>query len=353
MTRRLDRYVVTHVLELTGITALALTAIYTLVVFISDVNEAGKGSYGVLQVLEYSALMIPSSLYTLMPIIALLGTLLGIGQLARNSELTAMRAAGMSLLRIGGATVLAGAALALFAFALGDWIAPASENAANALRDDARGESGSMARSLWLRDGDRVLRIRRLESEDHARDLTAYRLTSDGRIASASMVDEATYAGGHWQLHGVQRTDFGEQETHVSQVDEVELEGGISPTVLKLFVLEANSLSVGGLLRLIHYMDDNHIDAGKYRMLLWRKLVEPLTVVVMMLFAVPFVSGRMRDAGAGARMLFGVLVGIVFYVGNKVAVSLGEIYDWPAPLAASFPTLLLASVAFWSLRRAR
>jgi lipopolysaccharide export system permease protein len=264
-----------------------------------------------------------------------------------------MRAAGVSLLRVGGATVLAGAALGLFAFVLGDWIAPASENAANALRDDARGESGSMARSLWLRDGDQVLRIRRLESENHARDLTVYRLSSDGRIASASMIDEASYSEGHWRLHGVHRTDFGEQGTQVSLLGEVELEGGIAPTVLKLFVLEANSLSVGGLLRLIGYMDDNHIDAGKYRMLLWRRLVEPLTVAAMMLFAVPFVSGRMRDAGAGARMLFGVLVGIVFYVGNKVAVSLGEIYEWPAPLAASFPTLVLGSVALWSLRRAR
>jgi len=75
MINRLDRYVISHVLQLTGIVALGLVSIYTLVVFVSDVNETGKGSYGVLQVLEYSLLMIPSSLYILMPIVALLGTL--------------------------------------------------------------------------------------------------------------------------------------------------------------------------------------------------------------------------------------------------------------------------------------
>src|SRR5579872_3752475 len=106
---KLDRYVISHVLELAAIVGLGLVTIYTLVVFVTDVNDMGK-NYGALQVFEYSALMIPSSLYILMPVVALLGTLLGVGLLARNGELTAMRAAGFSLLRIGGATLVAGAA---------------------------------------------------------------------------------------------------------------------------------------------------------------------------------------------------------------------------------------------------
>lgn len=350
---RLDRYIIVNVLALTGIVALGLTTIYTLVVFVSDVAETGKGSYGVRQALGYSLLMAPGSLYILMPIIALLGTLLGIGALARNSELTAMRASGVSLVRIGGATLLAGALLGVFGFVLGDWLGPAGERAANALRDSARGVGSADDRSLWLRDADNVLRIRKLLAEDHAQDLTVYRTDAGGRLVQASSVREARYVDGHWQLSGVQRTEFRDTGTTVVRIDEETISSGITPNVLRLFILEADNLSVRGLAKLVAYMDENHLDATKYRIWLWRKLVEPLTVMMMMLLAVPFVLGTLRDAGAGQRLLAGVLVGIVFYVLNKVSVSIGDLYHWPAPLAAGLPTALLAVIAVTRLRNAR
>ncbi|MDB5986869.1 MAG: export transporter permease LptG [Nevskia sp.] len=347
----LGRYVIRHVLELTGIVALGLVSIYTLVVFVSDINDAGKGDYGVVDVLSYSLLMIPSSLYILMPIIALLGTLMGVGQLSRGSELTAMRAAGVSLKDIAAAVLITGGVLGAFAFALGDWIAPAADHYAEARRDAARGDS--IAQSLWFRDADQFIQIRQLESENDVRDLTVYRAAPDGRLTRISTIKQANFDGSHWQLQGVQFTQFGAERVDTAAADHAELKSGIAPSVLRLFILESDSLSLSGLLRLISYLDSNHLDAGKYRLTMWRKLVEPLTVMVMMLFAIPFASGRARDAGTGQRLLIGMLIGIVFYVVNKVSVSLGDIYGWPAPLAASAPTLALAAITAFRLQRAR
>lgn len=350
---RLDRYIIRTVLALTGLVALGLVTIYTLVVFIADIGETGKGSYGVLQVVQYSLLMMPSSLYILLPIVALLGALLGIGALARSSELTAMRAAGVSMLRIGGATLVAGALLGAFGYVLGDWLGPAGENLAGTLRDEARGERGTLDRSLWLRDADNILRIRRLIAEDHARDLTVFRTGEQGQLIQVSTVDEARYVDGRWVMTGIRRTELHDSETRVVMLDRIEINSSITPNVLKLFILEGDVLSVRGLYNLVQYMDDNKLDATKYRIWLWRKLIEPLTVMVMMLFAVPFVVGALRDSGAGQRLLAGVLVGIVFYVLNKVSVSVGDLYRWPAPVAAGLPTLLLAVIAVWRLRASR
>lgn len=350
---QLDRYIIRTVLALTGLVGLGLVTIYTLVVFISDIGEAGKGRYGVLEVLEYSLLLMPSNLYILLPIVALLGALLGIGALARSSELTAMRASGVSMLRIGGATLIAGVLLGAFGYVLGDWLGPAGENLATRLRDEARGESGTLDRSLWLRDADNVLRIRRLIAEDHARDVTVYRTDASGGLAQVSTVDEARYVDGRWLMTGVKRTELHGTETKVVTLDQIEISGSITPNVLKLFILEGDVLSVRGLYNLVAYMDENKLDATKYRIWLWRKLVEPVTVMVMMLFAVPFVVGTLRDAGAGQRLLAGVLVGVVFYVLNKVSVSIGDLYQWPAPLAAGLPTGLLGILALWRLRLAR
>lgn len=350
---RLDRYIIGSVLSLTALVGLGLVTIYTLVVFISDIGETGKGSYGVLQVLEYSVLLMPSSLYILLPIVALLGALLGIGALARSSELTAMRASGVSMLRIGAATLAAGALLGVFGYVLGDWLGPAGENLATRLRDEARGEQGRHDRALWLRDADNILRIRRLLAEDHARDVTVFRTDAHGGLAQVSTVDEARYVDGRWLMTGVKRTEMHDDGTRVVTLDQIEISGSITPNVLKLFILEGDVLSVRGLYNLVDYMEENKLDATKYRIWLWRKLVEPVTVMVMMLFAVPFVVGTLRDAGAGQRLLAGVLVGIVFYVLNKVSVSVGDLYQWPAPMAAGLPTALLAVLALWRLRLAR
>jgi lipopolysaccharide export system permease protein len=352
MITRLDRYIITHVLELTGIVALGLVSIYTLVVFVQDVNET-RGSYGALQVLEYSTLMIPNSLYTLMPIVALLGTLMGIGALARTGELTAMRSAGIAVSRIGGATLVAGLGLALFAFFLGDWLAPTSEGIATELRDNARGTDNSAGKSLWLRNAGSVVRINKPLSDHHVRDLTIFRIGPDNRLQAAFTADDAVYQDDHWHLSGVKRTDFGDGSVSVTAQDQVDVSGGINPKDLKQFILMSDNLSVQGLLRLIGYMEGNHLDASKYRLLLWRRLVEPLTVVMMMLFAVPFVIGQQRDTTAGQRLLAGALVGIVFYLLNSVSVRMGDIYQWPAPLSAGLPTLVLALLSGWRLMQAR
>ena len=206
---------------------------------------------------------------------------------------------------------------------------------------------------LWLRDADNVLRIRRLIAEDHARDLTVFRTDASGGLAQVSTVDEARYVDGRWLMTGIKRTELHGTETKVVTLDQIEISGSITPNVLKLFILEGDVLSVRGLYNLVAYMEENKLDATKYRIWLWRKLVEPLTVMAMMLFAVPFVVGTLRDSGAGQRLLAGVMVGIVFYVLNKVSVSVGDLYQWPAPVAAGLPTAILGTLALWRLRLAR
>jgi lipopolysaccharide export system permease protein len=348
---RLDRYIVRHIFELTGLVALGLLTISTFVSLVTEVGEVGKGHYGIAELLQYIALMMPSSLYILMPIIALLGTLLGVGMLARQGELTAMRAAGISLLRIGLATLIAGAVLGVLTFFLGDWLAPAGASAASDLRDRARGNSAE--HSTWLRDGDAMVQIQQLKAEDRVAGLTIVALAPDSRVQSIITAQNGEYRDGRWVLSEVQQTNFTNDQVSVTVTPTMDWTGGLNPKVLRYFILESDSLSLKGLLKLIGYLQSNHLDFAKYDVLVWRKLVEPLTVMAMMLFAIPFVLGRARDTGAGQRLLAGILVGITFYIVNKVSLSYGTLYQWPAPLSAGLPTLLLGGFSVFWLARTR
>jgi Predicted permeases len=345
--RRIERYLIRSVLEMSALVAVVLIGIYSLVLFISDLGETGQHGFSTLDSAHYALLMIPDNAYILLPLVALLGALLGLGSLARQGELTAMRGAGISFLRIGLSALVAGALLGALTYVLGDWVAPPARRAAEQIHAAGGGHV------QWLRDADSIVRIGDLRAEDRIADVTVYQMTAGGALATQIAARSGDYQDGAWMLHDVRRTDFSAGSTEVEHQPTMRWGGGVTPRVLRLFILEENSLTVTGLLRLIRYLDVNHLDAQKYRLLLWRKLVEPFSVMVMVLFSVPFVSGRLRSSGAGTRLLGGILVGAAFYVANKVSVSLGEIYDWNAALSAMAPTLLLAALALWVLRRAR
>ena len=352
---KIDRYIIAHIFGFTAIVGLALLAIYTFIGFVSGIDSTGQGSFGVLQLLIYTLLQMPSGLYTLLPIIAMLGTLMGLGALAGQSELTAMRAAGVSLLRIGRATLMAGVVLGLLGLLLGDWIAPAGVRAAEAYK--ARERSGTApglnGQSVWLRDGDNIFHIQRLIAENHIADVEIFRLTPDLRLSASMHVDDGVYQNGGWRLTGVKQTELTADSTSTSELAAIDWSGSLSPEVLRLFVLEAQSLTMPGLVRLISYLDSNRLDSAEYRMELWRKLMAPITVMAMMLFAIPFVLGSLRSSGAGQRLLIGILVGVGFYVINEVSANLGQIYHWPPLLAAAVPSVVLTLSGAYRLAKAR
>ncbi|TAL58253.1 MAG: LPS export ABC transporter permease LptG, partial [Legionella sp.] len=314
--------------------------------------ETGKGGFGVAQLLLSTFFQLPSGLALLMPIVAMIGALMGLGILSGQGELTAMRAAGFSIRSIAAATLLAGGALGLTGWVVSDVLAPAGERAADKVKARARGLPASTGKTVWLRDGDHVLRIHKLVAEDRVKGLELYRLDKDLRIETLLSAAQAHYEGDHWLLEEVKETRVeADGRTRVAEHARVDWFGEITPNVLRLYVLEANALSVAGLRRLIAYLDENQLDAQQYRLQLWSKLFEPLTVMAMALFAVPFAFGGLRDSGAGQRLLIGILLGVGFYVVNRVSLSLGQIYGWSPLLAAGTPTLAWAALGSWRLQR--
>lgn len=351
MPRLLTFYIIRHVLGITAVVALAMLAIQSFITLVTDADETGKNGFGVLQLMQTTLLQMPSGLALLMPIVSMIGALMGLGMLAGQSELTAMRAAGLSNLKIALSTLLAGALLGGIGWVVSDQIAPQGERLAAAIR--AGSADNSSATAVWLRDGDEVLRIRRLKAEDRAESVEIYSLDSQLKLEKIIAAERADYVDDGWQLSGVRETRFmpdGKVESHQSA--SARWSGTVTPNVLRLYVLEADALSVAGLQRLIDYLDANQLDAGKYRLQFWHKLIEPLTVIAMALFAVPFAFGSLRDSGAGQRLLLGILLGVGFYVVNRVSLSLGQIYGWNPILAAGAPTAAWAAIAAFRIRRA-
>jgi lipopolysaccharide export system permease protein len=264
-----------------------------------------------------------------------------------------------SNLRIGRAALLGGFLLGALGVLLGESLGPAGQQAAERLKLSARSgdvveDSAVTSKPVWLRDGTTIYYLRRLIAEDRFADAQIYRFDDALALRSVLSVEEASYVrDGHWELRGVTETHFDEGATRVEKQDAMDWTSGLEPEVLKLYVLEADTVSALGLLRLARYLEANGLDASDQRLELWRKVIAPLTVMAMVLFAVPFVFGPTRGGGAGQQLLIGVLVGVGFHLLNEVSANLGALYGWAPPVAAGLPTAALMTFAIARLATAR
>jgi len=99
------------------------------------------------------------------------------------------------------------------------------------------------------------------------------------------------------------------------------------------------------------FLKANDIESRVYVQAFWTKMMAPISVVTMVLLAVPFIFGPLRSVGSGHRIMIGTLVGIGFYILGQIGNYVGLIYEFNPLLTATTPTLAFFGVALIMLRR--
>ncbi len=352
----LERYLAKAVIGGTLLTLLVLVALGVFFNFLAEVARIGQGEYDVGAALEYVSLSAPQLAWEMFPVSALIGTLMGLGALAAGSELVAMRAAGMSLLQIARASVVGALSLALICFALGDFIAPPAEQYAQARRALALYGELSQAgrRGVWARDGDAYVNVRNLSEDRRVDSIYIFRFDDQHRLRSSTQATAARFGPDGWALENVEETMIGHDGTATTAVYPVRAwDTQLSPDLLHLFVVDPGSLSALGLREYVNYLVRNGLDARRYQHAFWAKLVAPVSVMVMVLLALPFVSASQRAASAGQRLIVGLLIGVTFYMINRVLGFSGEVFALDPVVVAWLPTAVLAVAATVFLARMR
>lgn len=352
--RTLNFYLMRNIMAASLLVAMVLVVISAFMSLLTELDNV-SGAYGALQATEFVMLKLPESLYLLLPTIMLIGTLMGLGALAAGSELTVMRASGMSLLQLGATAAQTGLLAGILAYVLGDYVVPPTFNLAHGMRTEARfGETaGPVQQGVWLREANRYIHIGRIYAEDTVGDVRIYAFDDAHRITGTLAAERANYAGERWQLEMVHMSTLEDQRIRAAFYPKMDWPVTIDPGLLRLSVVRAEALSSTGLLHYARYLDKNGLDASMYWSSFWRKLALPLTVIVMTLVAVPFVLGSQRGGGAGQRLFLGIMLGVGFYLLNEIVQNSGQVYGLPPWLAALLPTAIAGSVALGRLQRTR
>lgn len=349
----LDRYIAGVVVAGTGIALVLILGFDLFFSIINQLDEVGKGTYTQGKMLLYVLLTMPRSLYELFPTVALVGSLMGMGFLAANGELTAMRTAGMSVWRIVRSVVQAGVAMLFFVVLLGEYVAPVAEQYGQSLRASAisKGISVMGGNGLWIRDEDRFIHVRRIVNEHTLADLTILEFDKDLRMHLATRAASAAFQQNHWVLRQVHLSRFAEASVTAERMNTLKLESVLTPELISIIMLKPQNMSVRNIRQYVDYLDENGLDSQPYQYAFWSRFVTPASAIIMLIISVPFVFSRLRSVTAGQRVFVGILTGIGFYLLNQIAGQMGQVYNLDPLLASVTPGLVFLVLGVLAIRR--
>lgn len=312
-----------------------------------------KGDYSFLAMLVHVFITLPGRIYQNLPFSALIGCLIGLGMLASNSELVVMRAAGVSLLRIFSFVLKPVIALIVLGALIGEYAVPYTEQLAEARRSLLQGRQAQTASAsgLWNKEGNEFVHVNVMLPNGDLYGLTRYRFEA-GRIREASFAAQAAFRGDHWLERDVRITRFEPSRTAASREAERRWESQLSPDLLRLALLEADSLPIRDLHDYGNYLEQQGQDASRHRLAFWGKALQPLTTGSLVLIAVSFIFGPLRESTMGFRIFAGVLTGIVFSTSQQLLGPASLVYGFSPLWAVLAPIGLCVLVGLGLLRRA-
>jgi len=352
----LDRYLARTVLLYTLMVSGVLMTLASLFTFIGQQDDIGVGAYGMDDAVVFTLLTLPQLLFDSLPLAALMGAILGLGTLARDSELTVMRAAGVSVWRIAWSAALAGVVLLAAMWVIGEYVAPPADRYARQLKIFSKYSeyNATGSRSSWVKDGSRFINIQQQTADNMFGGVYLFEFQPNRSLGRVGRGDTASFEGGRtWTFENYAETRFTDGLAEAVRRPHQDLEVSINREFLGLAVIDPASLPVRGLYAYLRHLRANDLEAGPYEIAFWSRIARSAAVVLVCVLAVPFAFGPLRATGAGTRTVAGILVGVLFFLVNRTLENSSQVYGLDPFVAAWTPTALLALAAFVALWRVR
>lgn len=336
---------------------LALFFFFDLVDELQDVGRGGPTGYQLRHALTYVGLLVPTHLYELLPITVLIGSIYVMARLAQSSEFTILRTSGLGPWRALRSLLGLGAIFVVLTFALGDYVAPVTDRAAQLLKARFQGRITVGQTGAWLKErqpyNNYSVNVAALSPDGSMSGIRIFEFDNQGRIVSLTAAAQGSFgADDAWMLDNAERTEFNTRGTDKATISQARIPSYRWPTSLSAEMVSAALLSpermrTFDLFQYIQHLTANGQSAQRYEIQFWRKVFYPLSCLVMMVLALPFAYLHFRSGSITGYVFGGVMVGISFFLLNNVFGFIGNLQNWLPWLTAAAPGLLysLASLA--------
>ncbi len=329
---------------------LALFAFFDLVDQLQSIGRPNSKGYELPQALTYVALLVPSHLYELLPITVLIGTIFVMARFAQSSEFTILRTSGLGPWRALRTLLAAGAGFVFLTFAIGDYLAPWSDRAAQLLKARYDGNITVGQTGAWLKEKQRygqfAVNVNAIAPDGRMLGLRIFEFDNQGRLVSMTRSDSAEFGSDDaWLLAQVDRTEFVFEGAKDPRIDRSKLatfrwQTDLSAEMVSTAVLKPDRMGTIDLFQYMRHLDANGQSAQRYEIEFWKKVFYPLSCLVMVVLALPFAYLHFRSEGISGYVFGGVMAGISFFFLNNVSGYVGELRHWQPWLTAALPGLI-------------
>lgn len=351
----LDRYIAAATFRALLVVCAGLTSLFSLLEFVDQLHDVGKGRYRLIDALFYVLLTAPARLLQLMPTAMLLASLFALGTLATRGELTAMRASGLSPGRIVGSVFKLAGYTVISLLLMAEFVIPPAQRLAQGERASRLSTMGAVRgdNSFWAQGDHQYLNVRRFADGSIPSDIYLYEFADDGQLRTLTQADHAELRpDGTWLLKGVSRKQFSQDRIDTDRLATLAWRPFLRPRQASLLILPPDSMQPIELYQYVRELRRRNQPAAVYAQALWAKIDIPLAMAAMILIAVPFVFGPLRSQGTGQRMVIGAMIGIVFSLIQQITTYLGQLLNLSPALTATVPSVLLMALALYLFRRA-
>jgi lipopolysaccharide export system permease protein len=333
----------------------ALFSFFDLVDQLQAIGRPNAQSYQIPQALAYVALLIPSHLYELLPITVLIGTIFVMTRFAQSSEFTILRTSGLGPWLALRTLLIAGLGFVVLTFAVGDYLAPWSDRAAQLLKARFDGNITVGQTGAWLKEKQRYTQfaanVGAIAPDGHMQGLRIFEFDSQGRLVSMTRASTGQFGlDSSWVLDQADRTEFifdGAKEVQIERkkISSFRWPTEISAEMVSTVVLKPDRMGTIDLYQYIAHLDANGQQAQRYEIEFWKKVFYPLSCLVMVVLALPFAYLHFRSEGISAYVFGGVMAGISFFFLNNVSGYMGELQQWQPWLTAVLPGLIYSMLS--------
>ncbi len=335
---------------------LILLVVQMLFVFLGQLGDL-NAQYRIGSALYFVFLQIPTNLYAILPIGALIGAVVGLGSLASTSELVVMRASGVSVWRIVGWVLRPALIFGLFAFALSQWLIPPANIASDAVRSGLKQDAA--VRGYWHKEGQEFSFISYANDQGELGPVKAFQFDADQQLVnswqSPSGLYQANGVGNVWMLHNVVNANIlPTGQSKAVHAENQPWDVNLKPKLLSAATTDPDDLSPSQLFKYVRLLStDNAAVPNEYKLSFWQKTLAPFGLLSLVVLACAFVFGSLRNRSMGYRIVIALLVGLGFrylqdFVGYVSLVAGGLIILYVLlPIVAAF------LFGAYALRRAR
>jgi lipopolysaccharide export system permease protein len=356
------RYLARTVFYYTVLTMFAFLALFLFFDILGELDDIGKGNYRAAQMLLYVVLQTPGHVAEFMPVAALIGTIVAFATLAAGSEVTILRMAGLSTLRMMLWCVLLSIPIAAFTFVVDEYLAPAADQRANKLRLVSMNLTlaADLSTGSWVRDvsqnGEgtvRYVNAAAVNPDGSLATVRVYEFAADNRLLRIVTAPSGRFAEGVWTLPAATEMQVDHKPglnaesvtTKIVPYANWQWQTRLSPAVFGAISRSPDKMTLPDLRRTILYLKANGQDTDKLRLAFAKKLVAPLTLVVMLLLALPFAFLHVRAGGVSSKIFAGIMLGLTFFLITKLFSHLGALNTWPVSATALAPVIVGLAVA--------